>query len=91
MKNKHKKDITIYDKNDTTYFIDKTKKLSLNDLGLKLPAESPTKVISIRLPTELYNALKAFSTNYDIPYQAYIKYLLAESVKKQSRYKERKK
>jgi hypothetical protein len=78
-----KKEIIIYDKNDTTYFIDKNKKLSLKDLGFSLPPESTTKVISIRLPTALYNALRAFSTNYDIPYQAYIKYLLAESIRKQ--------
>lgn len=85
MKNRRKKklkEIKVYDKNDTTHYIDKNKRLSIKDLGFKLPPESPTKVISIRLPTELYNIIKAFSTNNDIPYQAYIKYLLARGIKK---------
>ncbi len=87
---KKSREITLYDDNDTTHFIDKNKRLSLKDLGFKLPPESPTKVISIRLPTELYNIIRAFSTNHDIPYQAYIKYLLAESLKKQLKHKTKK-
>ena len=42
MKTRHK-EIKLYDENDTTYFIDKTKPKSLKDLGFKLPAEPPTK------------------------------------------------
>ncbi len=79
---KNKEEITVYDKNDTTNFIDSKKPLKLRDLGFKLPKESPTKVLSIRLPTKLYNEIRAFSTNMDIPYQAYIKYLLSEGVEK---------
>jgi predicted DNA binding CopG/RHH family protein len=75
-------EIIVYDNNDTTNFIDKNKPLSLNDLGLKLPSEGTTKIISIRLPTQLYNKLKAFSTKLDIPYQAYIKYLLNQGLEK---------
>ncbi len=75
-------EIIVYDNNDTTNFIDKNKPLSLNDLGFKLPREGTTKIISIRLPTQLYNKLKAFSTKLDIPYQAYIKYLLNQGLEK---------
>ena len=75
-------EIIVYDNNDTTNFIDKNKPLSLNDLGFKLPSEGTTKIISIRLPTQLYNKLKAFSTKLDIPYQAYIKYLLNQGLEK---------
>lgn len=75
-------EIIVYDNNDTTNFIDKNKPLSLNDLGFKLPSEGATKIISIRLPTQLYNKLKAFSTKLDIPYQAYIKYLLNQGLEK---------
>mgnify|MGYP001612616214 FL=1 len=75
-------EIIVYDNNDTTNFIDKNKPLSLNDLGFKLPSEGTTKIISIRLPTQLYNRLKAFSTKLDIPYQAYIKYLLNQGLEK---------
>lgn len=69
-------EITVYDDNDTVNFIDKDKPLSLENLGLKLPKESHSKILSIRLTRELYNRLRAFSTNLDMPYQAYIKYLL---------------
>ncbi len=75
-------EVIVYDNNDTTNFIDKNKPLSLNDLGFKLPSEGTTKIISIRLPTQLYNKLKAFSTKLDIPYQAYIKYLLNQGLEK---------
>lgn len=77
---KTQREITDYDEHDTTSFIDKTHPLKLHDLGFKLPKEGPTKVLSIRLPTDLYNKLKAYSTNVDMPYQAYIKYLLSKGV-----------
>ena len=72
--------MTDYDVYDTTLFIDKSQPLKLDDLGFTLPKEGPTKVLSIRLPTDLYNKLKAYSTNMDMPYQAYIKYLLSKGV-----------
>jgi|APFre7841882724_1041349.scaffolds.fasta_scaffold444899_1 predicted DNA binding CopG/RHH family protein len=77
---KTQREITDYDEHDTTSFIDKSHPLKLHDLGFKLPKEGPTKVLSIRLPTDLYNKLKAYSTNVDMPYQAYIKYLLSKGV-----------
>jgi predicted DNA binding CopG/RHH family protein len=77
-------EVIDYDENDTTAFIDKDRPLRLHDLGFTLPKEKPTKVISIRLPTDLYNKLKAYSTNMDISYQAYIKYLLNKGIKEDS-------
>jgi predicted DNA binding CopG/RHH family protein len=77
-------EVIDYDENDTTTFIDKDRPLRLQDLGFALPKEKPTKVISIRLPTDLYNKLKAYSTNMDISYQAYIKYLLNKGIKEDS-------
>jgi predicted DNA binding CopG/RHH family protein len=77
-------EVIDYDEYDTTAFIDKDRPLRLQDLGFTLPKEKPTKVISIRLPTDLYNKLKAYSTNMDISYQAYIKYLLNKGIKEDS-------
>jgi predicted DNA binding CopG/RHH family protein len=77
-------EVIDYDENDTTAFIDKDRRLKLQDLGFTLPKEKPTKVISIRLPTDLYNKLKAYSTNMDISYQAYIKYLLNKGITEDS-------
>ena len=82
MKKNKIKEETVYDNKDTTGFIDKKKQVTLDDLGFKLPKEKPTKVVSIRMPTELYNRIKSFSTNMDMPYQAYIKYLISQGLKK---------
>jgi predicted DNA-binding protein len=38
--------------------------------------------VSIRIPASLYNRLKAYSTDADMPYQAYIQYLLNQSVER---------
>jgi predicted DNA binding CopG/RHH family protein len=76
------REITVYDSNDTTSFIDKERPLKLEDLGFKLPKEGPAKVVSIRIPTSLYNRLKAYSTDADMPYQAYIKYLLNQGIER---------
>lgn len=88
---KNKKEILDYDKHDTTSFIDKAKPKKLEDIGIKLPKEAPTKVISIRIPTGLYNNIRAFSTNLDIPYQATIKMLLEKGIQKEKSYGIRKK
>jgi predicted DNA binding CopG/RHH family protein len=78
---KRRIEIRDYDRMDTTAFINESKPLKLRDLGLALPAEPPTKVVSIRLPTGLLNELKARSTDIDMPYQALIKLLLDEGMK----------
>ena len=80
---KNKKEIRDYDSNDTTEFIDKKKPKNLRDIGVRLPKEAPTKVISIRIPTGLYNNIRAYSTNLDIPYQSTIKLLLEKGIKKE--------
>jgi len=77
-----KREIKDYDDRDTTGWIDPSKRLSLKDLGLKLPPVSPTQVVSIRLPTSLLNEIRAKASARDIPYQALIKLLLSKSIKR---------
>ena len=77
---RRRREITVYDRYDTTAMIDRSKPLELADLGLELPAAPPTQVISIRLPSELLNELKALGSERDVPYQASIKLFLADSV-----------
>lgn len=78
---KKTKEIVSYDASDTVSMIDKRKKLKFEDLGLELPPVAPTQVVSIRLPTELLNELKALGSKDDVPYQALIKILLSEGVR----------
>jgi hypothetical protein len=58
-KSKKAKEILDYDSTDTTSMIDKRTSLSFEDLNLELPPTPPTQVVSIRLPTELLNEIKA--------------------------------
>lgn len=82
-KTKHKthEPITDYDYADTTDMIDASKPLKLEDIGLKLPPQPPTQVVSIRLPTRLLNKLRAIGSAQDVPYQALIKMFLAKAIK----------
>jgi predicted DNA binding CopG/RHH family protein len=75
-------EIKSYDRNETTAFFDSSKPLKFEDLGLLLLEQPTTQVVSIRLPTELLNKLKAMGSQKDIPYQALIKLFLANAVKK---------
>ena len=77
----YKTQITDYDFNETTDFIDPKKSLRLSDLGLTLPETPPTQVVSIRLPSQLLNQIRALSSDRDISYQSLIKILLAQGVK----------
>ena len=43
---------------------------------------SPTQVVSIRLPSKLLNQLKAYASARDLPYRALITLLLAESLQR---------
>lgn len=79
---KKNREVRDYDETDTTTFIDRSKRLSLRDLGFKLPPAPPTQVVSIRLPTFLLNQLRAKASARDIPYQALIKLLLSKSLKR---------
>jgi predicted DNA binding CopG/RHH family protein len=80
MKKAKRKEITVYDSHDVSDWINPKKKLSLNDLGLKLPLTPPSQVVSIRFPTPLLNQLKAKASKQDIPYQALIKMTLLKSL-----------
>lgn len=75
-------EIGDYDAQDTSAMIDTAKPLSLKRIGLELPPVPPTQVVSIRLPSALLNQLKAYASARDIPYQALIKLLLAESLER---------
>jgi predicted DNA binding CopG/RHH family protein len=84
-KNRSSREIHDYDAVDTTDMIDPNKALKLKDLGLQLPELPPTQVVSIRLPTELLNELKALGSEQDVPYQALIKLFLRQAVDKSKR------
>jgi hypothetical protein len=75
-------EIGDYDLQDTSNMIDPTKSLTLKQIGIELPRVPPTQVVSIRLPSTLLNELKAYASQRDIPYQALIKLLLAESLRR---------
>lgn len=75
-----------YDASDTASFVGDSEPLKFEDLGLKLPEVPPTQVVSIRLPSNLLNELKALSSERDIPYESLIKLFLSQSV---SRFKKR--
>ena len=74
------REIRDYDSADTSNLVDATRPLKFEDLSLKLPETPPTQVVSIRLPSELLNELKAIGSQRDVPYQALIKLFLSESV-----------
>jgi hypothetical protein len=76
------KEIRDYDERETSTWIDPKRPLALADLGLELPKLPPTQVVSIRLPSSLLNQIKAFASARDVPYQALIKLLLAESLER---------
>ena len=75
-------EIRDYDTQDTSDMIDTTKPLTLKQIGIELPRVPPTQVVSIRLPSTLLNQLKAYASARDVPYQALIKLLLAESLQR---------
>lgn len=79
---RRRREITDYDSHETSTMIDRRRPLSLEKLGLELPKVPPTQVVSIRLPSELLNQIKAFASARDVPYQALIKLLLAESLQR---------
>jgi len=78
--NKKLKEITDYDTFDTSDMVNKELPITFKDLGLILPETPPTQVISIRLPSDLVNEIKALGSQNDVPYQALIKLFLRESV-----------
>ena len=87
MKKQKLNEITDYDQKETGLLIDKNKPLKLRDLNIELPDETPTKVVSIRLPTELLNKVKAFASQNDISYTSMIKILLSQGIDKFNQYR----
>lgn len=84
-KKKYNAAVSDYDFSETTEFIDPNQKLHLRDLGFTLPEVPPTQVVSLRIPTELLNEIKALGSQKDIPYQALIKLFLSDSVARSKR------
>jgi predicted DNA binding CopG/RHH family protein len=78
---KKKIEVTVYDKKETTAYINRSKPLKLKDIGIELPEEEPSKVISLRLPTELLNRVKAYASQNDVNYSSMIKIILSKAVK----------
>ena len=83
---KKKNEVLEYDKKDFSADLSRQKPKKLKDIGVNLPEVPPSQVLSIRLPTSLLNDLRATGSSRDIPYQAIIKELLFEGLK---RYKKR--
>lgn len=79
---KKKNEIKVYDNKETTLYINKKSPLKLTDIGIELPEEEPTKVISLRLPTELLNRVKAYASQNDVSYSSMIKIILSKEVQK---------
>jgi hypothetical protein len=71
-----------YDAIEVSRVIDGQRSLKFENLGLRLPEIQPTQVLSIRVPTELLNQIRAISSQKDVPYQGLIKLYLAEAVER---------
>jgi predicted DNA binding CopG/RHH family protein len=80
-------EIRDYDTQDSTQFINASKPMKLSELGVSLPEVPPTQVVSIRLPTELLNELRALGSQQDVPYQALIKLILNDGVNRKKKKK----
>ena len=85
MKKKKENEIRVYDLHDTTSNIDREKRMTLASLGVELPADTPTKVLSLSLPTTLLNKIKAYAGQHDVSYSAMINILFAESIESKFR------
>ena len=64
---------------DSTEYFDYSPK---NRITIKFDksVEEPVKLISIRLPRDMLNKLRAMATKRDVPYQSLIKMFLAEKI-----------
>ena len=70
---------TFWQTHDSTDYVDYSKENRVT-IEFDPSVEAPVKLISIRLPRELLNRLRAMAAKMDIPYQSYIKMVLAEKV-----------
>jgi predicted DNA binding CopG/RHH family protein len=64
---------------DTTEYFDYSKSNRV-EIEFDRGVEAPVKSISLRLPREMLNELKALANKKDIPYQSLIKVYLAEKI-----------
>lgn len=67
----------FWDEHDSTEYIDwdKAKKVRLVNL------QKSAKTISIRMPVDMIETLKIQANKNDIPYQSYLKMLIADGLK----------
>lgn len=68
---------------DSTEYVDYAK-TNRATIEFDPSVEEPVKLISIRLPRDLLNRLKAMATKRDVPYQSLIKMILAEKLDEQA-------
>jgi len=68
---------TFWDEHDSTEYIDwdKAKPMRLTKL------QKSAKTISIRMPVDMIETLKIQANKSDIPYQSYLKMLIADGLK----------
>lgn len=64
---------------DSTDYIDYSKSNRVT-ISFDPSVEKPVKLISIRLPRDMLNKLKAMAIKRDVPYQSLIKMILAEKL-----------
>ena len=75
-----KQEIDFWQKNNSVDFIDWSKAKK----NVEFPNLKPsTKTISLRLSESMLNNLKMVSNKKDVPYQSFIKIILAERLKKE--------
>jgi len=67
---------SFWGKNDSTEYLDWSKSKSVSLINLK----PTTKTISLRLPQDLLDSIKAAASSRDVPYQSLIKVWLHEKV-----------
>ena len=72
-----KEEADFWDNNDSSEYIDWN-----NASMASFPNLKPSlKTISLRLPENMLNELKVYANKQDIPYQSFMKMLLAEKLK----------
>ncbi len=67
----------FWDKESPLDYLDKNKAKKVKLANLK----PSTEVISLRLPAGLLNDIKLVANKNDVPYQSYMKIMLAEKIK----------
>lgn len=68
---------TFWATHDSTEYVDWSKAQSVIFPNLK----PSTQTISLRLPASMLHSLKTIAHKHDIPYQSYVKMIIAEKIK----------